>query len=480
MNKYVFLLFSPLYFLLNSCTKDFLDRSPSYYSDEQNAYNSIPAIKSALAGCYDGLQDYRYYGRNFYCLTEAFSDNAKLSTTNNTNFLSFYNHSVTKYESELQGLWEIGYKIIARTNNVINAINSISTGIDAEKKQILGEALALRSLVYFDLVRIFAQTYSVSTAVDNANGVGAHNGIPIVTEKTSNDSIQFPHRNSVNQVYTLIISNLLSADTLLSNTSATPYTFSSLAVKALLARVYLSIDDWINAKVYSNLVMASARYSLVPNQEYIEEWSDEYSSESIFSIPMSLTDNCGTNSIGYMLSKEGYGDLVTSNDLYTLYDDNDIRKSFFRKGKDIYYLKYPGRMNVLGIDNIPVIRYSEMYFIRAEALTRLSLSNPSVKVLIQNISRSLLDTIRKRVNPKSIPLKVEDEELISLILQEKRKEFPFEGMRYFELKRNKESFTRKDGNSSSSSLSYPNYMWAFPIPASEVNSNRNIIQNQGY
>jgi len=483
MNRKLYYLLIP--FLIISCGKTFLDRDPTYYSNKTEAYSNIESIQSALNGCYDGLQDYRYYGRNFYLMTEVSSDNAKLAYANHNNFISFYNFALTSSSTELDGFWKIGYKIISRANTIIDATNKLNTVPYTEKRQILGEALALRALVYFDLVRIFAQTNSIGAGVDSANFDGGHVGIPIITLPTTKDSLISPVRSSVKAVYNQIISDLLKADTMLIPKQSVPYYFSSYSVKALLAKVFLtkgSNSDLANANNYSSYLINLNEYDLVPNVDYIDSWNSSYTKESIFSIPMTLTDNQGTNSIGYMLSKLGYGDLVSTQDLYDLFSENDIRKSLFKKGKDINIFKYPGRDKILGLDNVPIIRFSEMYLIKAEALVRLSFmdANKKNKDIYQNTARLLLDTLRKRADINAIPTNLVDNDLLELIYTERRKEFMFEGQRFFDIKRRMIALKRNDCNASVCTVNSPSYLFAFPIPVSEINANKNIKQNPNY
>jgi len=474
MNKNVIYLIIALISI--SCGKKFLDREPSYFSNKTNAYGSIQAVRSALNGCYDGLQDYRYYGRNLFLLTEVYTDNAKLSSTNLNNFSSFYSYSVTSSSAELDGLWKLGYKIIARTNNVIDATLKLTKVSYIEKRQILGEAYAIRALVYFDLVRLFAQPYTISSGVDSANGKGGHAGIPIITTPTSEDSLIFPVRSAVNTVYNQILTDFYKADTMLVLKSSEPYTLCSYAVKSLLSRVYMTMGIYSEVIGLSYNLIKSNQYSLLENEEYVSSWKLAYTTESIFSISMTLNDNNGTNSIGYMLSKSGYGDIVSTNDLYNLFGENDARKTLYQKGKDIFLTKYPGRISMSGVDNIPIIRYTEIYLNYAEAALR----NTNFSLAAQNLARTLLDTLLKRSDNKAIPIQLQGNDLLNFILEERRKEFAFEGQRYFDIKRLQSSINRNDCNSTVCNVSYPSYLYAFPIPISEINANNNIKQNPGY
>jgi len=474
MIKQYFLILITLSFL--SCGKSFLDRDPYSYSNKEDAYKSLEALQAALTGCYDGLQDYRYYGRNMYLFTEVYSDNAKLSSTNINYFTSFYSYSVNSDNSELDGFWKQGYKIIARTNNIIDAASRLSNVSYSAKRQVVGEAYAIRALVYFDLVRVFAQTYAIKSGVDSADGSGGHAGIPIVLSPTSKDSIIYPARSSVKKVYAQILEDFSKADTMLIETPTEPYTLSKYSVEALLTRVYLTMGNWYKVYETSMKIFNSnnidKKYSLIENAEYKDIWSKIYSEESMFSIYMALNDYQGTNSLGYLLYSQKYVDVTE--DLYNLFDANDVRKNLYQKGKEIVVKKYPGQSGTIGLDNVPVIRFSEIYYNCAEALVRLG------SKAAQDMARGLLDTVMKHTDNTAIAVKLQDNDLLNLILEERRKEFAFEGQRFFDLKRLQASIQRIDCNAPVCSVSYPSYLFALPIPISEINANKNIKQNPGF
>ena len=186
--------------------------------------------------------------------------------------------------------------------------------------------------MYFDLVRLFSQTYSYSS---NAQ----HVGVPIITEPfTISDSYNIA-RSTVKEVYTQIENDLLTADTLLETKSITPFTFNKTSVRSLLCLLNLTKEEYNTALEYAEDVIYNYSFALVPADEYYASWSDESSSESIFSVAMTATDNPGTNSIGHMLSPSGYGAIIPTSDLTDLYSSKDVRNQFLQKEDEEYYIK---------------------------------------------------------------------------------------------------------------------------------------------
>ena len=451
--------------LYTACTDDFLDNQPSNYAQQTDLFATKQGVNSALIGCYSDFQNFNYYGRNFVLIGDIYADNAKLSAQNIGNFSSFYNISVTNDDEDLKAFWSIAYKIINNANNIIKACQD--TLRNDLNETIYGEALAVRSLAYFDLVRIFANKSSFSTE-----------GIPLAC-----DTIPYPSRTSVRSVYAQIISDLRQAETLLEDAEVTPFRFNKYSVKALLTLVYVSDNQRTNAIETAENFIATNQYSLLTADNYMASWSQESSTESIFSIAMSATDNPGTNSIGHMLSPDGYGGVIPSEDLLSLYSSSDIRTSFIKKRSEKFFIKYPGREG-LGVDNIPVLRLSEIYFVLADCylVKMMEVTDVATQASYYEKALAIMEKLTKRVDASCVLDNLSATDLYMKVHEEYRKEFAFEGKRFFQLKRSVFSFgiERNDCNSKVCSVPNPSYLFAFPIPTAELNANSNLTQNQGY
>ncbi|OQA99302.1 MAG: SusD family protein [Bacteroidetes bacterium ADurb.Bin217] len=467
-------LYISLICLFSSCSDNFLDKQPSYATPTDKLFASAQGIKSALNGCYNQLQSHYYYGRNFILIQETYTDNAKLSNTNVGNFSSFYNWSVTSNNEDINQLWAICYNIITNVNAILEASETHTELSENERQTIQGEAYTLRALVYFDLIRMFAHEYTTTSGIDGANGKGGHLGVPLITQTISLDSAKRINRATVATVFSQIISDALKADTLLINQTFSPLRCNQKTAQSIAAMIYLTIKDYNKAIEYANKALETI--SLEPSSSYVTSWQEKYSSESIFSVSITETDNPGTNSIGHMLSPKGYGGIVPSADLLNLYSNQDIRSQFIEKNQEDFFIKYPGQNNVLGIDNIPIIRASELYFIIAE-----SYANKGKTVAgFYPLAQQALEAIVHRANNSAEPITLIGDELISKIHEEYRKEFAFEGKRFFQLKRMHADISRTNCISSQCNLIYGNSKFTFPIPYTDIQTNKNILQNPGY
>jgi hypothetical protein len=461
-----------LFLVFTSC-EDFLTQEPNLYQTNELTLSTFQGLTSATIGAYSPLYLTSWYGRDFVVTADLKGGNAKISPQTSGRFQTQYQWS--DLSTSTIDLWSSAYNLIARTNNVINALSGFTEkDVDStEINNLKGECLFLRALGYFDLVRFYAQPYSAGT--DNP-------GVPIVLVT----EIGKPARNTVGEVYQQIVSDLTMAKGFIKKGNKhgegtdTRAWASANAVKALLARVYLYMENWQAAADYATEVINSGEYRLYDESTYTTwdmggAWGTDAASEIIFEVYGAEGNSSHGNweVISFIMSPDGYGDIGASHDVYDLYQGNDIRKQLFRNSEQypdaLWSLKYPGKDGDLREDNIPVLRLGEMYLIRAEA---------SLNGAFISRASALHD-----YNSIRVPLGLDEATTVSLndIYDERRRELCFEGHQLFDLARTKRSLTRTDYDGSvNKDVPFPDYKWAMPIPQGEVDANENCIQNDKY
>lgn len=445
-----------------SCT-DWLDTKPYSSLETSVAISNLKDAQVALYGVYDAMQTSDYYGRNFVVIPDAAADNVVLKPANSGRFLAELNWTVLPTTGEPTGVWVAAYQTIDRANNIIANIDGVA-GDEATRNQIKGEAIMLRALAHFDLVRMFAQPY-------NYTSDHSHLGVPymLVSEISS------PKRLTVGEDYDKIVTDLSDAATLMTIQPATPTTVSSWAAKALLAKVYLYMEDWPNARTMAEDIIAHGPYVLTTNADYPTMFTNEFSSESIFELQFTSVDNNATNQLGYIYQSQGYGDLWPSQDLLDSYDAGDIRLGwFYTSGGDVYTKKFIGKnASKPGQEvNTPILRLSDMYLVAAEAEAELT---------NDVIAQGYLDAIVQRALPTAADITLTGDALKARIQLERRKELAFEGNRLYDLTRRKLGVVRgSDCTSTFCTIDYPSTKFAYPIPQIEIDANPNMVQNPGY
>lgn len=458
--------------LMLSCSKDFLELSPQQSVAVENALTNLEDYKSSITGIYNEISVADYYGRYFILIPDVMADDVKQnSQANRVKNYAQYVANVT--DSDARDIWTNMYQAINAANTIINATVEVPTAIKDEQDHIIGEAYALRGLIYFDLVRLFAHHYTYSAD-------GSHPGVPIIlTYEPEN----LPSRNTVNEVYDQAIGDMTMALTLMGDSrSGNSNTLSASAVRALLARVYLYKEDWSNAELMATAVINDATYALEPNASYMSLWTSDNSTETLFEVSMTEADNRGSDALGRMYILEGYGDYLPSNDVISLYDPADVRMGIFKLDAGLSGEYAPFRMDKypdpVSWDNTKVIRLAEVYLIRAEARAEIGTNESG--------ARTDLDMVHQRGLDTAPPNGDSGQALKDAIFNERRLELCFEGQRLWDLRRKKKDVVRTQCTTTNGVCTIP-YAGSnlsdrvmLPIPQVEMDVNPNIVGNPGY
>ncbi|WP_108866230.1 RagB/SusD family nutrient uptake outer membrane protein [Aquimarina aquimarini] len=446
---------------------DVLETEPNDRISNERAVSDFESAEATLLGAYDRFRRVNYYQRDFIVIADGLADNIK-QTINNTSRLNgvSQNQPYTHFS-----FWQNAYEVINSANFVIAGVDDLQDATESQEKQLKGEALFLRALAHFDLVRAYAR---------NPNHlVGDPMGIPIITDP--NDIFGLPARNSIDEVYHQVIADLNNAFNLINSNEVTPNRASKVAVQALLSRVYLYQKDWGNSIEAANYVIQNVDFD-IETDGYTLIFSE--ASETIFGLSYSALENPGLNNslqgLFYIDNETGigYGDFVVRDKLYNLHETDDLRLSLYipttKSGENVNFIgKYLGYQGAFGLDNIPIIRLSEILLNRAEALAE----NNDLSAALSDLNK-----IRNRVGLSNI-LIGSKEEVINNILEERRIELAFEGHRIFDLKRRGLDIPKgmlEIDCQQECNISYEDFRVIANIPVSETDVNKNLIQNPGY
>jgi len=337
--------------LVWSCSESFLELTPQQAVANSEALTNIDDYESSITGVYNDLSSSDYYGRYFILIPDVMADDVKQNLQANR-AKDYAEHVANVADRDARAMWALMYRAINSANAIINSDVEVPASVLDRQQHIIGEAHALRGLIFFDLVRLYAQHYTFS---DNAS----HPGIPLVLDFNPDNK---PSRNTVKEVYDQVISDMNMAISLMKENarSANSNTLSKNAVKALLARVYLYKEDWSIAESMATEVINGSNHQLEPNDSYLNLWNNDNSSETLFEIAMSEADNNGFNALGFMYLQAGFGDYLPSNDVVSLYEPDDVRLGVFVVDPLLAGEFAPFRMHkypdIAGWDNIKVIR----------------------------------------------------------------------------------------------------------------------------
>jgi hypothetical protein len=472
----------------------FLEPKPTDVLAPENFYRSAADAIAAVNSVYSQAQWVYFW---IWYESDVASDDA-FATPNygaDGHQLASYTFDPTLWS--INDLWTNAYITINKANIVLDRVPPIVMDV-AERNRVLGEAHYLRALMYFQLVRMFGD-------------------VPLMEhEAKSVADAQIP-RTAAAQVYALIVSDLQTAmnDLPPSYTGADLGRATSGAATSLLAKVYLNQKDYNNAAKYAGQVMSSGQYSL--NARWLDNFkiSLEYvNPESIFEInygaPEQTPGVVGSVQTLFTLPSgfpggDAYGLIQVNPDLIALYAANDQR------GNGATYMTSPyvtalGDTARWGVPNgaafhkwidetnskdmtarswqqMPnnwiIQRYADVVLIYAEAVN-------SGGTATNGSAEAALNQIRARAGIPTVS-GLASAALTDSIRVERRREFAFEGQRWFDLSRWGILDATVQAKTQQMQSLFPGETGVhgapsnlFPIPDGQINSNSLLTQNPGW
>jgi hypothetical protein len=347
--------------------------------------------------------------------------------------------------------WNKSYQAVFYANVILQGLGNLSTTEStAEKDDLKGTALFYRAHAFFQLSQIFAPQYNSASA-------GTDLGIPL---PLNTNVMALNKRKRLAESYQQVVQDLEMANTLLTETPVYKTRPCKAAVQGLLSRIYLIMSNYDQAFSCADAYLKSKNQLLNFNT-------------------LNLTDarpipNLNNHELVFFSSMVSYistlSTALVSPELYSLYPVNDLRRGAFFKlqpNQDILYKlgNYTG-----GSYYFSGIATGEILLIRAECYAR------------KNNKDAAMDDLNKLRTNRIDAASYQDlqagtaNQALELILQERRLELCFRGLRWSDLRRlNKEprfavTLTRTvGGNTYTLPPNDPRYI--YPIPATETDYN---------
>jgi len=421
-------------------------------------------VEALLFGAYSGLQAPGDFGESFLFAPDLIASDSQVNFVGTFyDYLAVQNKITVATNAMVGNIWTSAYSTINIANTVLDKIALVDS---TDRPTVQGEAYFIRGTVYFYLLGLFGKPYSDGNASSNL-------GVPIVltptyTYDSSANSPNKPARATVTQTYAQIIADLQTGISLLP-TSNINFRADVYGAHAMLSRVYLSMEQYANAAAQADTVLGSGNFSLTSTYDKAFN-TDGNSTEDIFGIQQSLQSNAGTTNNGIVTfylpysvngnQTGGRGDAQIDTSYFDIFEPADFRGTYVTAGTSIsgYSGFYPNKWGAF-YKTIPVIRLAEMYLTRGEG-------NIVAGTNIGNDPLDDINTIRTRAGASTLTTVGQTD-----FIEERFRELGFEGDRFWSLKRVKWSI---------SGLDYDNNLLILPIPQSEIDVNKNLVQNTGY
>lgn len=427
--------------MVTSCTDDL--NTGSYVDiEDTEVLNSVPQLQKVLVSTYRQLlfnsdgEDRVFGGLAGFAMYPDLAG-ADITSTQNMggNQCTCYEFSNARTQAQDQpgNLWFMCYNVINRCNIIITNIDS-ANGSDDQKREIKGQAQAIRALCYFHLIQNFQQTYAIAK---EKRGV--------ILRTSSNDEYSMPF-STVEQTYALIRSDLKEALANLKGFSRNEwYQVDADVANGILARVALVMNDWQAA--YDAASAAYANYSTLMTREQWQSGFDKVIDlgipEVMWAMEMTKDNNLGGGTqFNFWYNQDtSYGEGFSDGPIYgflnffatqqyvDLFETTDDRYLFWHRTGNVdpeintkwaynkfkHYGDANGAVGGNTRPQISLMRGSEMLLIKAEAAARLNKSGEALQ---------LLTTLQKARNATPSTASAD---LLEEIYKERRKELLGEG-----------------------------------------------------
>lgn len=472
--KVRYILFLMVIVITGAACNRLLDVKPKQSIDSDIALNSPEAAQAALNSVYARLRPVAMYGRDLIAIPELLADN----TTHTANPIEL-NDQQRNLPGAHMNPWQNCYFAINEVNNLLAALPDIP-GTQEFTDRIAGQAYFLRALYYHTLMKVYA--YDPTAIVEEVN----YGGVPLMLKPVKKfTDIEYKPRATIDEVYGQIYSDLEMAESMLEGKAiggSDPEFYASAgAAAALWSRVALHKGDYKKVIAEATTALNSNVGSFATNAGYVNAWRAAKHPESMFELSYLIADNIGVNeSLRATFTSRNFltsasfvtrGNVVVSNDLYSKYSTSDVRRQLIMNGVGRNngrneMTKFLSKSGTANLDNVPVIRISEMYLNRAEAYARDGQ---------HDLARKDVNMIRERAGLTPVASTLQGEPLIEEILLQRRLELAFEGHRFFDLKRLGKDIIKPEGN-----VRFDEFRILPRIPIAETQRNNMPKQNFGY
>lgn len=497
----------------SSCHDGFLEEDCYSQITINNSFKTAEDAVMAANAVYSLIATDDYYDDAYILLSDVPSD---MLLTEWKKPLDSYN-GLANTDKDVKRFWNMAWKVNAQINLSLDKVPAIN--MDGElKERVLGELKFLRALNYFNLVRLFGS-------------------IPKITAPTTDIREMFVKQVPSEEIYNLIVEDLQFAETALPD----EYSGNDIgratkwAATSLLARVYLTRAGYHADPATSELikgddqyyrlcadkcleVINSGKYRLFENFEDNFDNTKENTVEDIFSIQ--YLDGAGGYNGGVGSSKtprfvpKGSGlalvewkAYAVEQDFYDRFPDDSRKKATFlteyldkndalitipsptlpypfakKYLSDIYEGSTKSFKAVDGKDygdNYPVIRFADVLLMYSEALNELN--GPDYHAdEVQNTLYGI-NLVRNRAGAplyKTTDFDGDADLFRSKILDERCWELCYEGHGWFDYVRQGVLLEKMLITGRANAIDQHNYL--MPIPFDAIQTNKNLIQNNGY
>ena len=472
---------------LTSCYKEAMDIYPTDQLTPNIVFGSEDNAEAALLGIYSRFSPgwYKYYIINLEVYgNKDFNPGSKLGGL----YALYTTHIMSPADHSLYTGYKRLWAVILYANTFLKNIQDTPFSDPERKKQAIGEARFLRAWTYFQLVQLWGP-------------------VPLITDE-KDYGILYPPNATEDEIYNQIVADLEycvqvlpeSYENIVSSTNE-PARVTLAAAKGIFAKVLSTPHHWGETVSPDRLQQAASlcqeiiddpQYALLEN--FGELWDKENTAnkEQIFTV--ALSDQGSANGIDWSVYAqhdfEPTRRFYDSFDYDSIAEINGVTDTFTdqRRDETLYmnpmsHLILDNKYRRAGIGTSPnhsnpnlyVLRLADIILLKAELLNRLDHDANQQEIV------ELINLVRNRAH--AVPTTLEEcsskEKTARVIEEERHKELFFEFQEFYDLKRNGRLIDVLGKNGVDLGLD-EDYQTLWPFPVSEINKNKNLVQNPEY
>jgi hypothetical protein len=494
-------IFSILLIVMGAFACTDLTEDPVGVLAPEGFFKTPSDVEAAIFGAYGHMASERYWGRKFSLTLMLRSDMVDIGnrgTPSRRRHINDFQNDA--FNGMTTAFWPNSYQNISAANAAIAGAESLGDIDEDTKNALIAEARFIRAFLYFNLVRLFGD-------------------IPYIGEAVSDpESLSDISKTSKDEVYTNIVADLDFAKTHLPMTQSSNARAKKASAYAMLADVYLTLEQWQNAFDNAKWVIDNAGASDIALEQDYQNLFDaskhDGQKEHLWVIDfmgqVAGGGGDGDDLLGPLTGvrgadMQGWGVGVPSMAVYDTWDDRDYRKSVamldeaLKDGELIPYTeftnekrphiakftRFPGvanQDNRYTDHNYAIYRYADVLLMAAEAGNEVGIPMAELE--------GYVNQIRERARwtpdgPNDFPENVSGlskDAFREMVLEERRLELSFEAKRWWDISRRKlgnEVF--KGPNSLEPHDNFTDNHYLLALPQDELDRNPNLLpQNPGY
>lgn len=447
-------------FLLSACSKEFLENPSPNNPTADTYYETAEEVRGGTGLLYNTIW-YEWQDKAFHAIGEVLSGNMY---TGDPKYSTFYNFTVSGTDEQVTRSWYAFYKVAGNATVLINTFEQKMASVADPSFLVQGiaEARFMRGAAYFYLARVFKDVPIIEDPVALASS-GNYN----VPKYQQQDVLRFALED-----FEYAEANLKTSDD--------PGRVTTWSAKGMMAKIYLYMKDYTNAKTKALEVINSGKYDLYPN--YMEMFTSSDANNNIESLFALQWEAAGGYSVGNPIQAytgpstllkpttgAGWSAIIPSLDILLSYQPGDKRRqwsvmehgyensswtnvnfpggflydtTWTNSNDDPYRIKTGTRSNALKYTvgpggngeevngtstdiNTYILRYADILLIYAEAVLGDAASTSDASAL------EAFNKVRRRAGFTSDKTMITKDD----ILYERRMEFAFEGDYWFDIQR---------------------------------------------